>query len=250
VKRRLNIVGFVIIMGAWFGVADIFKLCAPQLLPPLVLVLQRLIEIIINGSLATDMWATLFRWIVGFTSGTIGGILLGLFLGLHPRVYKMFEFPIEFIRTMPVTAIFPLFLIVFGIGDASKIAMAFTPTFLLMLVSAASGVLNASQSRIIMAKVFGATQWQIFWKIVVFETLPQIFIGLRLALSLSLIVTVVSEMFIGSSNGLGQRIYDSYLTSDSITLYAVLIVLGVLGFVLNKFVVKIEKRFVFWSGRS
>ena len=249
-NRYLNIVGFVALLAVWIAIADIAHFASPQLLPAFSDVIQRLYTITVNGTLLGDFWATMYRWVSGFVLGCTFGVAGGLILGLNPRFYKTIEFPIEFFRTLPVTAIFPLFLIIFGIGDASKIAMAFVPTFLLMLINSAYGVSHASKARIIMATVFGANQTQIFWRIVVFEALPQIFIGLRLALSLSMIVTVVSEMFIGSDKGLGQRIYDSYLTTQTTTLYAVLIVLGVLGYVLNKAIIFTEQRYVFWSGRS
>ena len=249
-SRGLNALGFLALIALWITTADILHLSSPQLLPGFFDVLRRLGVIVLNGSLLQDFLATIYRWFYGFTLGVGLGAGCGLVLGISPRLYKAVEFPIEFFRTLPVTAIFPLFLIIFGVGDASKIAMAFVPTFLLMLINAAYGMLHASKARITMATVFGATRRQIFWRVVVFEALPQIFIGLRLALSLSMIVTVVSEMFIGSDRGLGQRIYDSYLTSQTTTLYAVLIVLGVLGYALNKIVMLAEQRFVFWSGRS
>lgn len=100
-----------------------------------------------------------------------------------------------------------------------------------------------------MAAVFGATPTQVFKYIVLYEALPQIFIGLRLAVSFSLIVAIVSEMFIGTELGLGQRVYDSYLTNNTTSLYAILLVLGLLGYVLNKFISLIETKFIFWGGK-
>ena len=101
-----------------------------------------------------------------------------------------------------------------------------------------------------MAAVFGASKFQIFRLIIIImDALPQIFVGLRLALAQSLIVTVVSEMFIGTDFGLGQRVYDSYLTNSVTTLYALLIVLGVIGYGANKLLVFLESRIVFWTGK-
>jgi NitT/TauT family transport system permease protein len=209
----------------------------------------RLKELVLSGSLLADFWATFGRWMVGFGLGVVAGIGAGLLLGVLPRLYAYCEGPIEFLRAMPVTAIFPLFLMIFGIGDESKIAMAFLPTFLLMLINSSYGVIHASPERRRVLLAFGATQIQIFRHVVWFEALPQIFIGLRLALSLSLIVTVVSEMFIGTDLGMGQRIYDSYLTNSVTTLYSFLLVLGVFGYGLNKICIALEKNIVFWAGR-
>ena len=239
--------GLAIIPFTWWIVADWLQLVNPLLLPSLQSVLVKLGRILSSGSLLIDLKFTLWRWIVGFSFGAVAGILSGLVLGYSRRGIALFEFPIEFLRALPVTAIFPLYLIIFGVGDSAKIAMAFTPTYLLMLINTTYGVTLAEPTRRKMAKVFGATKFQIFRYVITFDALPQIFIGLRLAVSLSLVVTVVSEMFIGTDFGLGQRVYDSYLTNSVTTLYALLIVLGVLGYLLNKFVIVIGRRVVFWS---
>ena len=244
-----TVIGVLIIPAAWLLCADLLELASPVLLPPLTSVISRLGKIIENGSLITDLYNTTYRWAVGFTLGVILGILLGLVLGISTRIRAALDFPIEFFRTMPVTAIFPLFLIIFGIDDPSKIAMAFTPTFLLMVVNTTYGVTLADPTRRKMAQVFGANRFQIFKNIVAMDALPQIFLGLRLALTQSLIVTVVSEMFIGTDYGLGQRVYDSYLTNSITTLYALLIVLGLIGYFANKVLVTIEKRMIFWTGK-
>jgi NitT/TauT family transport system permease protein len=233
----------------WLIIADWGKLSTPLLLPPLQDVVLRLWELMGSIQFGQDCVATLFRWSVGFGLGAFCGGVVGLILGIQRRWYRFLEFALEFLRAMPVTAIFPLFLILFGIGDRSKIAMAFLPTFLLVLINGAYGVLHASRARLTMAAVFGANKLQIFCSITFFEALPQLFIGLRLAVSLSLVVTVVSEMFIGSDFGLGQRIYDAYLTNNINTLYAVLIVLGGIGYSLNKMVLWTEHRIVHWVGR-
>lgn len=240
---------FILLPMIWLLSADIFKLASPLLLPPLWLVVERLFALLAHGAFLDDLLATIYRWAIGFCSGITCGVLVGLLLGISSRLRRLFEFPLEFMRSMPITAIFPLFLIVFGIGDPSKIAMAFTPSFLLMVVNTTYGVLLSDPTRRRMASVFGATRFQIFRLVVIMDALPQIFVGLRLALTQSLIVVVVSEMFIGTDHGLGQRVYDSYLTNSVSTLYALLIVLGVIGYVLNKLFLVLESRLIFWTGK-
>lgn len=241
--------GILILPLFWFISQDLLSLMSPILFPSLSDVSRRLFTILQNGSLASDFIYTVCRWLIGFSLGVIAGVVFGLFLGVSETAKRISEFPVEFMRSMPVTAIFPLFLIIFGIGDESKIAMAFTPTFLLMTVNTMYGVAYAEPLRRKMAKVFGASRWQIFTKIVAKDALPQIFVGLRLSLAQSLIVTVVSEMFIGTDFGLGQRVYDSYLTNSITTLYALLIVLGTLGYLANRVMLFTEKRILFWTGK-
>ncbi len=245
----LKILGFCALPLIWYLMADVFSLSSPLLFPTLKSVLTRLCNILVSESFLIDFSHTVYRWMLGFSLGVITGTFCGLIVGMSINVRKFIEFPLEFLRSMPVTAIFPLFLIVFGIGDPSKIAMAFTPTFLLMLVNTSYGVTLADITRRRMAFVFGASQQDIFFKIITMDALPQIFVGLRLALSQSLIVTVVSEMFIGTDYGLGQRVYDSYLTNSITSLYAFLIVLGIIGYLINKALLMIEKRYIFWTAK-
>jgi NitT/TauT family transport system permease protein len=245
----MRFAGFFVIVILWLILADWTQSVSTILLPPLASVMQKLYDLTVQNRLWQDVSATLWRWCIGFTLGVVSGTVCGLFLGVSRQLYRAVELPLEFFRAMPVTALFPLFLVFFGIGDESKIAMIFFPTFLLMIINACYGVKHATPERLRMAFVFGATPWQQFTRVIWPEALPQIFIGMRLALSLSLIVTVVSEMFIGTDYGLGQRVYDSYLTSSITTLYAILIVLGLMGYGLNKTLLKIEKHLIFWAGK-
>lgn len=244
-----NSAGFFLLPLLWYVIADVFSLISPILVPPIVSVITRLFNLISNGSIFEDFFATICRWMSGFSLGVMTGVIAGLVLGMSPNLRKLFEFPLEFLRSMPVTAIFPLFLIIFGIGDSSKVAMAFVPTFLLMTVNTTYGVTLSDSTRRRMATIFGAGRLQVFRYVVIMDALPQIFIGLRLSLAQSLIVTVVSEMFIGTDFGLGQRVYDSYLTNSVTTLYSLLIVLGLVGYIVNKLLVMIESRFLFWTGK-
>jgi len=92
----------------------------------------------------------------------IPGLPLGLFLGRSEKTYQSFEFIIDFFRSTPATALFPLFLLIFGIGDESKIALAAFTAMLIIIFNTAHGVMNASKSRVLAAKVMGATKIQIF----------------------------------------------------------------------------------------
>ena len=248
-KIVLKISSYLFIPIVWYLVSDVLGLMEVYLLPNFASVLERLSEILQTSDFYFDFFSSFYRWILGYGLGVLFGICFGLIIGLSNSVKSFFDFPLEFLRSMPVTAIFPLFLIIFGIGDQSKIAMAFMPTFLLMLVNTSYGVTLSDQVRRKMAKVFGANERQIFFKIILMDALPQIFVGLRLALSQSLIVTIVSEMFIGTEFGLGQRVFDSYLTNSVTSLYAFLMVLGLFGYFVNKLLLKLERRAVFWVFR-
>lgn len=94
----------------------------------------------------------------------------------------------------------------------------------------------------------GASRWRLFLDVVFFETLPQTFIGLRTAVSLTLVVIIVAEMFIGSTHGMGQRIIDAQQVFDLTQMYASILATGIMGYTLNQVFLSLEVRFVHWKG--
>ncbi len=90
---------------------------------------------------------------------------------------------------------------------------------------------------------------ELFRKVIFPEALPQIFSGFRVAISLSLIIVIVTEMFIGTNAGLGKRIIDAQLVYQTADMYAAILMTGVVGFLLNKIVMSIENRVVHWKGK-
>ena len=120
---------------------------------------------------------------------------------------------------------------------------------LIIIFNTAHGVMNVKNSRVLAAKIMGATKSQIFKWILFWESLPQTFIGLRSAISLSLVVIIVTEMFIGTTSGLGRRIIDSQITYEIPTMYAVILLTGIIGYLLNLVFLLIEKRLIHWMGK-
>jgi len=165
------------------------------------------------------------------------------------RIYKTFEFIVDFFRSIPPIALFPLFMLFLGIGELSKLGVPFYGCVLVIIINSMYGVVNSSDLRRLVGKVYGFNKRQIFTKIVFPDALPQIFVGLRTAISLALVLTIVVEMFIGSENGLGKKIYDYHLLFDTPEMYAAIIITGIIGFTLNKGFIKIEQKIVHWKGK-
>ena len=125
-------------------------------------------------------------------------IPLGIFLGASERLYRSVEFVIDFFRSTPASAMFPLFLVLFGVGDETKISVAAFGAALVILFNVAYGVMNARKTRLLAAKVMGASRLRVLIDVMLLESLPQTFVGLRNGVSLALVIVVVAEMFIGS----------------------------------------------------
>ncbi len=238
-------VGTLALLLIWWIVAQL-QLIDPLLLPGPFSTLKTFVVSLLGGNLAADLGFTLYRTLYSFGIATAIGIPLGIVIGFNEKVYRSFEFLIDFFRSTPATAMFPLFLIIFGIDDFSKIAVAAFAGMLVVFFNVAYGVMNAGKTRVLAAKVMGAPQWRIFLDVVFFETLPQTFIGLRTAVSLTLVVIIVAEMFVGSVNGMGHRIIDAQIIYDMEQMYASIIATGFMGYLLNLVFLKTEKAVVHW----
>ena len=175
-------------------------------------------------------------------------IPLGVFFGASVKLYRSVEFIIDFFRSTPASAVFPLFLVIFGVGDETKILVASFGASLVILFNVAYGVMNARKTRLLAAKVMGASRFRILLDVMLLESLPQTFVGLRNGVSLALIIVIVAEMFIGSEDGLGHRVIDAQMLFEMPDMYAAIFVAGALGYGFNLLFLTIEKRFVHWAG--
>lgn len=244
----IHITGPAILIGIWW-IAYAFTLVDKNLLPSPFATLYDTGVNIITGDILADFWFTLVRVFYSFVIAVIIGVPMGIVLGANDRVYRSVEFIIDFFRSTPATAMFPLFLLLFGLGDFSKIAVASFAALLVIIFNTAYGVMNAKQTRILAARSMGASPIRIFVGVIFFETLPQTFIGLRTAVSLALVVVIVAEMFVGANDGLGHRIIDAQISYDLTDMYGSILVTGAMGYGLNVFFLVIEKHLVHWSGK-
>jgi len=202
-----------------------------------------------SGPIYIDLFKTIYRVSLGFIVGLFLGVPLGLLMGSSQEIHDSLEIVVDFFRSLPALALFPLFLIIFGIGDKAKIAMATWATALIVLINTMYGVKGCKQTRIMVAKTMKASRWQIFSKVIFPDALPEIFAGIRIAISLALIVVIVAEMFTGTKWGLGQRIYNTSLLYKVSQMYAAIIITGLLGYFLNKLFMTIERKVVHWAGK-
>lgn len=235
-----------VVMGVAWTIAPFLRDYDHTLFPTARETVAELWRICASGQCLSETSATLARATTGFILASAMGVLLGLLVGVHPRLMRSMIGTIDFFRSLPATAMFPLFLLFFGIGDGSKIAIAWFISFFVIVVNAAYGAHYSAKTRIVLARLYKVHRAVIFRHIVLMESLPQVSMGLRTALPLALIAVIVSEMFIGSSSGLGERIYDAYLTYEIATLYAWLIITGVVGYVLNVLYTVLERRLLHW----
>jgi sulfonate transport system permease protein len=247
-RRALPALGPLLLFVAWDLVVR-FKLINPILLPTPASTLHTLFSGLLGGTLLVDFLHTVWRTLQAFAIAAALGMPLGVLLGSNERAYRSVEFLIDFFRSTPSSALIPLFLMIFGVSDVNKVAIAAFGALLIVLFNSAYGVINARKQRVMAARVMGASRWQVFRDVLVWESLQPSFVGLRSAVSMALVIVIVAEMFIGSENGLGHRIIDSQQVLNVRDMYAAILSAGALGYALNVLFLLIERRIVHWSGR-
>ena len=219
------------------------------LLPTPSATLYALVTGLAGGPLLMDFIVTVIRTLEAFLIAAVVGVPLGVLLGSNEKAYRSVEFLIDFFRSTPSSALIPLFLLIFGVSDINKVAIAAFGALLIVLFNSAYGVINARKQRVMAAKVMGASRWQIFKDVLVWESLQPTFVGLRSAVSMALVIVIVAEMFIGSDNGLGHRIIDAQQVLNVKSMYAAILAAGALGYALNVLFLIAERKIVHWSGR-
>jgi ABC-type nitrate/sulfonate/bicarbonate transport system permease component len=244
----LPVIGVVALIVLWY-VAVWLHAVDPVLLPSPTEAFRALWKGMNGGKLGADFLKTVERTTLATLIAAGMAIPLGILLGASEKFYRSVEFVIDFFRSTPASAMFPLFLVVFGVGDKTKISVAAFGAFLVILFNVAYGVMNARKTRLLAAKVMGASRLRVLTDVTLLESLPQTFIGLRNGVSLALVIVVVAEMFIGSTDGLGQRVFESQQLFAMPDMYAAIFAAGALGYGLNLLFLIVERRFVHWSGK-
>lgn len=237
-----SLVGFILLLVLWWIVGSGLHLVDPNLLPDLISVTNYIYVDFSESKFYEHLLPTLKRWCPGFILGGFFGVVFGFILGVFRTLGYLLRGPIEFFRAIPVTALIPLIFLLTSTGDASKSLMCFIPSFLLLTVYVEEGVKNVSRSRLETFKLLRASKVRTLKMLVVPECIPMATFGLRLAFSYSLLVIIVSEMFIGANSGLGQRIYESYMYGDVVRLYSGILEIGVLGFLGSLLFLSLEKK--------
>jgi NitT/TauT family transport system permease protein len=242
--HRLIIPALLLLLWALLVIARVFP---AVLIPSPLAVAQVLWTPAALRQVSGDLLTTVLRLAAGFVAAGVLGIAVGVAMGRSRGTFDLFDFLVSFCGSIPIPALFPLFLVLLGIGEASKFATIVWATSLVVLVSTIYGVQSCSPTRQRFARTLGASELQIIWTIVLPEALPSILAGLRTGIAVSLLAALVSEMFLGTTSGLGHRILESALVYDTPLLYFTIAVVGLLGYGLNQAFTLVERRLLHWN---
>ncbi|MBI3710391.1 MAG: ABC transporter permease [Proteobacteria bacterium] len=241
----LGIVLFVIIMGVWE--AGVRLLAVPMfILPAPSAVFVALYRGVSSGLYITHLKITFIATVLGFALGSALAFALGIAIALNRTVeYYLYPYVVMF-QSLPKIALAPLVVVWFGLGLPSKVINAALVAFFPLMVNTIVGLRSAEEDRVNLMRSLKAIEGQIFWMLRLPSALPFIMAGLEVAMVFALIGAIVAE-FIGAEAGLGMLIQSMNFTMDVSGQFSVLLILSVVGLILNRAIVAIRRRVLFWD---
>jgi len=212
-----------------------------------------LLSLLKNGYKGHTLWEHLFaslrRLFIAYILAVITAIPLGLLSGYSEKIRAVFEPIIAFVRPLPPLGYYTIIILWMGIGDGSKVMLLFLGAFAPIYLSCVAGVTRVKLDYINRARTLGANKRQIFFYVIFPSALPDIFVGLRNAMSTAYATSVAAEM-VAAVSGIGWMVLDAskYLRSDVI--FVGIIIMGITGIMLDKMLLYSERKIVFWKGKN
>lgn len=218
----------------------------PFLLPPFSSVIQGLVKLIGSGEMLRHMLASFGRAGTGYLLAVSLAIPLGVFMGWYKRVERIVDPLLQACRNTSTLALYPVFILFFGLGETSKVAIIIWGTLWPILLNTIAGVKNVEPLLIKAARALGVSGFTLLAKVVLPMVLPFILTGLRLSAATSILMLVAAEM-LGADRGLGFMIFyyeERYAIPE---MFAGIISISLLGLLLNFLLIKLEKRLTRWK---
>jgi ABC-type nitrate/sulfonate/bicarbonate transport system permease component len=240
---RFLFIGMVLV--AWEAAAR-SGLWSKILFPSLVNIGQELLLFFTRSASLMEAWTSLYRALGGFALAALVGILLGILMGRSKTVAGLLDPLFSGTYAVPKLALFPIFIFVFGIGSLSKVALVFLECLYPIVIMSYAGARNVSRIFLWSAQNMGASRADILRRVVIPATAPFIFAGFRVAVPVAMIVVVITEM-VSSADGLGYLVIYSLSSLRTDRMLAVVAVIALLGYALDKAVVLARDRLIYWE---
>lgn len=241
-KRLLGIVAFL----ALWELLPRIGLIDARFLPPFSTALRTFFKLLASGELIKHILISLRRSVVGFSLGLAFAIPFGVLIGSFKKLEYYVDPVIQAFRQTSTMALLPVFLLLFGIQEASKYAIVFWGVWPPMLLSTINGVKGVDPLLIKSAKSMGASQLVIFARVILPSAVPSILTGLRLAATSSILILTAAEMM-GASSGLGFLLYDAQMKYLIPKMFAVILTMSCVGITVNYLLVMLEKNVTRWK---
>jgi taurine transport system permease protein len=249
-EKALTILTWASIFLVWYIITEL-EIFTPTLLPGPLRVWKAFLRILDEGYNGVPLWlhlgASFKRLFVALFFAIFSAVPLGLLSGYFDKVEAVIDSVVEFYRPLPPLAYYTLLVLWFGIDDASKQILLFLAAFAPIYIACVSAVRKLNQDFVLSARSLGAAQKDVFFKIVLPASLPEIFTGIRTAFGVAYTTLVSSEM-VAATSGIGWMVLDAsnFLKSDVI--FVGIIVMGITGVIIDAGLRFLERKIIFWKG--
>ena len=237
----------IFLFALWEGIVRFFAVPS-YIFPAPSAVTVALWQGIVNGAYTKALIVTTNEIVVGLFLGSLIGILLGFAMVSIPRLDRLIYPYVVASQTVPKVAIAPLFIVWFGLGIESKIIIVALTCLFPLLVNTMAGMRATDPGRVALVRALCGSRPQLLWYVQLPSALPYIFAGLHTAVVLSVIGAIVGE-FVGAKQGLGVMVLQANFNLDLAAVFALLVILALMGVILSGIVSWLEKRVCFWAGR-
>jgi NitT/TauT family transport system permease protein len=250
-EKTLPALSIVLFIGAWQLFVDLRGI-PPVYLPSPLAILHALIDMVKDGSLFTNLGATLLRIAAGFLLAAVVGIVFGIMMGMWRLVQRVADPWIAALYPLPKISLIPLLIIWLGTGEAYKIVISAVTAFFPIVMSTYAGVRQVDRGLIKAAEDLGASRRQAQLYVVLPASIPTIFAGLQLGMGVTIILVVAAEMIGGSSQGggMGNMLIQAGQIMDTERVFAALIVLTLMGAFIMKGQQWLDHKLAPWADPS
>jgi NitT/TauT family transport system permease protein len=243
--RLISLTSPLVVLVIWEVVVQI-GLLDRRFFPPPSTVMRVFWELLRSGELITHLAISLQRIVAGFVLGAIPGVLLGLLMGRSRIIRAIIDPIVAALYPIPKISLLPLILLIFGLGETSKVVTIAIAGFFLVLITTAHGVMQIDPIFLLAGQNYGARGWKLFTKVILPASLPSIFTGLRLSLGISLLIVVAAE-FVAANHGIGYLIWISWATLSVGEMYVGLVVIATLGLIFTGGLERLIRRLMPWA---
>ncbi len=198
-----------------------------------------------EGPLWYHLWVTMEEALIGFVTGSVAGIVVGIALGRNRMAADVFSIYIKVINSIPRVVLAPIFIMLFGLGLASKVALSFVMVFFVVFANAFQGVREADRAMIANAQILGASPWQLTRSVIVPSAMSWIFAILHVSFGFAIVGAIVGE-FVGSRYGIGLLIKIAKGSFDAAGMYAAIVIIMVVALGAEYVMTSIENRLAKW----
>lgn len=230
-RGLLTVASLVLAFAIWQFLSSV--LFNPFLIPPPLEVIRTAIPMLMSGEIISDVTISMTRVLVGFATGSLAGVVVGVLLGRIRLLHDLLDPIIELLRYLSPTAMIPIAVIWFGIGELSKYFLIFWGTFFIVVINTTAGVWRTPVARQRAAECLGANQLQIFALVIVPSAVPYIVTGMRVAMASSFMSIIPAEI-LAADSGIGYLLQKSSMLLQTNRIFVALLTICVLGFIVDR----------------